>query len=67
MIPKCPLLIVGTPMAWWLARTRSPAKPLLAEVGIAVPRGTLCDTADQAEKLEPQPQVVVAFGLRMTN
>jgi molybdate transport system permease protein len=22
------LLLVGTPMAWWLARTRSPAKPV---------------------------------------
>ena len=22
------LLIVGTPLAWWLARTRSPLKPL---------------------------------------
>ena len=24
------LLLVGTPLAWWLARTRSPAKPVLA-------------------------------------
>ena len=21
------LLLIGTPLAWWLARTRSPAKP----------------------------------------
>lgn len=26
------------------------AKPLLAEAGIAIPRGVLCDTAEQAEK-----------------
>ena len=24
------LLLIGTPLAWWLARTRSPAKPVLA-------------------------------------
>ena len=30
------LLIVGTPIAWWLARTRSPAKPLLAAL-VAMP------------------------------
>lgn len=30
------LLAVGTPMAWWLARTRSPAKPLAAAV-VALP------------------------------
>ncbi len=24
------LLLIGTPLAWWLARTRSPTKPLLA-------------------------------------
>ncbi len=30
------LLIVGTPMAWWLARTRSPAKPVWAAL-VAMP------------------------------
>jgi len=30
------LLIVGSPIAWWLARTRSPAKPLLASL-VAMP------------------------------
>lgn len=30
------LLIVGTPLAWWLARTRSPLKPLCAAV-VALP------------------------------
>lgn len=30
------LLIVGTPLAWWLARTRSRAKPLLASL-VAMP------------------------------
>ena len=30
------LLIVGTPLAWWLARTRSPAKPVLAAL-VAMP------------------------------
>ena len=30
------LLAVGTPVAWWLARTRSPAKPLLAAL-VAMP------------------------------
>ncbi len=30
------LLIVGTPLAWWLARTRSAAKPLVAAV-VAMP------------------------------
>jgi molybdate transport system permease protein len=30
------LLIVGTPIAWWLARTRSPAKPLFASL-VAMP------------------------------
>ncbi len=30
------LLAVGTPLAWWLARTRSPAKPLLAAL-VAMP------------------------------
>jgi molybdate transport system permease protein len=30
------LLVVGTPMAWWLARTRSRAKPLLAAL-VAMP------------------------------
>jgi len=30
------LLIVGTPLAWWLARTRSVAKPLVASV-VALP------------------------------
>ncbi len=30
------LLLVGTPMAWWLARTRSRAKPLLAAL-VAMP------------------------------
>lgn len=26
------LLLIGTPLAWWLARTRSPAKPVLASL-----------------------------------
>src|SRR5512147_3188338 len=30
------LLAVGTPMAWWLARTRSPAKPVWAAL-VAMP------------------------------
>ena len=30
------LLLVGTPLAWWLARTRSPAKPLWAAL-VAMP------------------------------
>src|SRR6266568_472555 len=30
------LLIVGTPIAWWLARTRSPAKPFFASL-VAMP------------------------------
>lgn len=30
------LLIVGTPIGWWLARTRSPAKPLVA-AAVAMP------------------------------
>ena len=30
------LLAVGTPVAWWLARTRSPAKPVLAAL-VAMP------------------------------
>jgi len=30
------LLLVGTPVAWWLARTRSPAKPLVASL-VAMP------------------------------
>ena len=30
------LLIVGTPLAWWLSRTRSPAKPVLAAL-VAMP------------------------------
>ena len=30
------LLLVGTPLAWWLARTRSPLKPLCAAV-VAMP------------------------------
>ncbi len=30
------LLLVGTPIAWWLARTRSPLKPLAASV-VAMP------------------------------
>ena len=30
------LLIVGSPIAWWLARTRSPAKPLFASL-VAMP------------------------------
>lgn len=30
------LLIVGTPLAWWLARTRSPAKPVWAAL-LAMP------------------------------
>jgi molybdate transport system permease protein len=30
------LLLVGTPMAWWLARTRSPAKPVWAAL-VAMP------------------------------
>lgn len=30
------LLIVGTPMAWWLARTRSPAKPVWSAL-VAMP------------------------------
>jgi molybdate transport system permease protein len=30
------LLLVGTPIAWWLARTRSPTKPLLAAL-VAMP------------------------------
>ncbi len=30
------LLLVGTPLAWWLARTRSAAKPLVASV-VALP------------------------------
>ncbi|MFT3956388.1 MAG: molybdate ABC transporter permease subunit [Piscinibacter sp.] len=30
------LLVVGTPMAWWLARTRSPAKPVWAAL-VAMP------------------------------
>ena len=30
------LLIVGTPLAWWLARTRSAAKPFIAAV-VAMP------------------------------
>ncbi|MES2227407.1 MAG: molybdate ABC transporter permease subunit [Pseudomonadota bacterium] len=30
------LLIAGTPIAWWLARTRSPAKPLFASL-VAMP------------------------------
>ena len=30
------LLIVGTPLAWWLARTRSPLKPLWAAT-VALP------------------------------
>ncbi len=30
------LLLVGTPIAWWLARTRSPAKPLVAAL-VAMP------------------------------
>ena len=31
-----PLLLVGTPMAWWLARTSSPAKPVWAAL-VAMP------------------------------
>jgi molybdate transport system permease protein len=30
------LLLVGTPLAWWLARTRSPVKPLIASL-VAMP------------------------------
>ena len=30
------LLVIGTPVAWWLARTRSPLKPLAASV-VALP------------------------------
>jgi molybdate transport system permease protein len=30
------LLLVGTPLAWWLARTRSPAKPVLVAL-VAMP------------------------------
>ena len=30
------LLIIGTPIGWWLARTRSPAKPLVA-AAVAMP------------------------------
>jgi molybdate transport system permease protein len=30
------LLLLGTPLAWWLARTRSPAKPVLASL-VAMP------------------------------
>ena len=30
------LLALGTPVAWWLARTRSPAKPVLAAL-VAMP------------------------------
>ena len=30
------LLIVGTPIAWWLARTRSAGKPLVASL-VAMP------------------------------
>ncbi|MBE0595371.1 MAG: molybdate ABC transporter permease subunit [Gemmatimonadales bacterium] len=30
------LLLVGTPIAWWLARTRSPAKPLVGAI-VAMP------------------------------
>ncbi len=30
------LLVLGTPLAWWLARTRSRAKPVLAAL-VAMP------------------------------
>ncbi|OYU73429.1 MAG: molybdate ABC transporter permease subunit, partial [Burkholderiales bacterium PBB5] len=30
------LLLLGTPVAWWLARTRSPFKPVLASL-VAMP------------------------------
>ena len=39
------LLLVGTPLAWWLARTRSPAKPVLAALvtmPLVLPPSVLC-------------------------